>query len=85
MLSAFSVMPSAPLPAISARVKPHSLSSDEAAAMLAYMVHHNEHHIEELADIAAKLPEEVRAKITEAAEIMKKGNALLREAAEQVK
>jgi hypothetical protein len=60
-------------------------SSDEAAAMLAYMVHHNEHHIEELADIAAKLPEEVRAKITEAAEIMKKGNALLREAAEQVK
>ncbi len=36
---------------------------EEAKALLAYMIHHNEHHNEELADLLDSLPDPARKKL----------------------
>ncbi len=38
-------------------------SAQEVKALLAYMIHHNDHHAEELADLLEDLPEAARKKL----------------------
>ena len=59
-------------------------SPEEAKALLAYMTDHNQHHVEELLELAEALPEEVRTMVTEAAETLREGTAKLQAALERL-
>lgn len=39
-------------------------NAEETKALLAYMIHHNEHHAEELAGLIDSLPQEARKKMS---------------------
>jgi phytoene/squalene synthetase len=59
-------------------------SPEEAKALLSYMTDHNRHHVEELLELSAALPEEIRAMVQEAAETLGKGTDQLQKALEQL-
>lgn len=50
---------------------------DEVKAMLAYMAHHNEHHTDDLRELAESLPERAAAAVLEAAAYMDNANEKL--------
>jgi len=52
----------------------------ERKALLKYMAEHNEHHAEELHELAHELSDDASAKVHEAVDLFAQGNALLREA-----
>ena len=39
-------------------------TTEETKALLTYMIHHNEHHAEELAELMDSLPQEARKKMS---------------------
>ena len=58
----------------------HSHAEITPAVLLAHMAEHNRSHNEELAALAEKLESPVREKVLAAAEMLKKGNEMLKEA-----
>ena len=62
---------------------PHShdtaAAPDKTKALLAYMVHHNEHHAEELASLLDSLPEHAKKKLLSAIGAFEAANVELRE------
>lgn len=58
----------------------HFSSSDENKTLLSYMLHHNKHHEEELAELAKNLDEDVANLINEAIKSFSKGNEILQNA-----
>ncbi|MCF0105834.1 MAG: cobalt transporter [Holdemanella sp.] len=59
-------------------------STDENVALLAYMLHHNEHHAEELHELAHNLDGDVSNLIHEAVSFFEKGNEKLAQALERM-
>ena len=55
-------------------------SKEEQLALLKYMVHHNEHHAEELHELAHGIDGDASALIHEAVDLFNQGNAKLEEA-----
>ncbi len=53
---------------------PASLSDEEKAALLAYMIRHNGHHLEELHALAGELDGQTRAFLNDAVELLAKSN-----------
>ena len=64
---------------------PHTHDADAAPdpaktkALLAYMVHHNEHHADELASLLDSLPERAKKKLSSAIGAFEAANVELRE------
>ena len=54
-------------------------SLEETKALLAYMIHHNEHHSEELAGMLDSLPEKARKKLLTAIGTFESANVELQE------
>lgn len=62
-------------------VHSHAASSpEEALALLKYMVDHNEHHAEDLHDLAHSFDEKTSLLIHDAVDKLAESNALLKEA-----
>ena len=53
---------------------------EENKALLEYMIHHNEHHMEELSELADAIGNPASSFITEALKDLKSGNMKLQEA-----
>lgn len=53
--------------------------AEQTKALLAYMIHHNEHHAEELADMIEALPEESAKKLRKAIGTFEAANVELQE------
>ena len=53
---------------------PEALSDEEKAALLAYMIRHNGHHLEELHALASELSGQTQAFLNEAVELLAKSN-----------
>ncbi len=52
---------------------------EETKALLAYMIHHNDHHAEELADLLPSMPESARKKLLLAIGTFESANVELQE------
>ena len=59
--------------------------AERAKALLAYMIDHNKHHLEELAELTDSLEGPARERLLEAVGCFEAGNAQLREVLELVK
>jgi len=57
---------------------------EETKALLAYMIHHNEHHNEELANLLDRLPDKARKKLLRAIGSFEAANVELREVLESL-
>ncbi len=55
-------------------------STDEDLALLTYMLHHNEHHADELQELAQKLDNETSGLLQEAVSLFKQGNKKIEQA-----
>ncbi len=58
---------------------PEAKGAEEVKALLAYMIHHNDHHAEELADLLDDLPEPARKKLMMAIGSFEAANVELQE------
>ncbi|MBQ6420599.1 MAG: hypothetical protein IJU96_11180 [Clostridia bacterium] len=58
----------------------HGTAKEETRALLNYMANHNEHHTEELCEIADSLSSEAAKAVQEAVELLKQSTEKLRQA-----
>ncbi len=62
----------------------HGTAKEETRALLNYMANHNEHHAEELCEIADSLSSEAAKAVQEAVELLKQSTEKLRQAIERL-
>ncbi len=58
---------------------PEATGTEEVKALLSFMIHHNDHHAEELADLLDRLPEKAQKKLMTAIGSFEAANVELKE------
>ncbi len=64
---------------IGSHAHPEATGAEEVKVLLSYMIHHNDHHAEELADLLDSLPEKAQKKLMTAIGSFEAANVELKE------